>query len=292
MATASVNCVSMEHFAFTLFVYQYTESEDFNIIFDSLHSKQLLILKRVSKTIKKMEDIYGKIFDDYFEKLNDDYYLCSIKYFAQFVLARIPDFCKSPSFYNFLLVCLFMCLLLQSQPQCLLLVKTAAKCVAIVYSQRYEDFFMANGGLTGMRKYFDEIEEEDLRSFVSSHVNRGILIPTFEDVLKIVREFDEFGIGNTQIGDTDLKYLHDDYYPFEEIHNVRRSLKLSKFPETLNFQDENKTLEYLLENLSISSGRAVNRLQTKCSYCGEKCFKYVMFHVLFRLRGRSTKEIK
>ncbi|GIY68429.1 hypothetical protein CDAR_463361 [Caerostris darwini] len=141
-----------------------------------------------------------------------------------------------------------------------------------------------------MRKYFDEIEEEDFRSFVSSHANGGILIPTSEDALKIVREF---GIPNSKIKGTHLKYLHDDYYPFQEMHNNRCSLKLSKSPETLNIQDENKIIEYLLENLSISSEQAVNRLQTKCSYCGEKCFKYVMFQVLFRLRGRRRiKEIK
>ncbi|GIY79424.1 hypothetical protein CEXT_738981 [Caerostris extrusa] len=31
--------------------------------------------------------------------------------------------------------------------------------------------FMANGGLTGMRKYFDEIKEEDLRSFIFYNAN-------------------------------------------------------------------------------------------------------------------------
>ncbi|GIY36473.1 hypothetical protein CDAR_223051 [Caerostris darwini] len=292
MAATPVPFPSMENFAFTLFVYEYIDSEAFNIIFASLNSEEHLILKGAWKTIVKMDGIYGRIFDAYFENLNDDHFLYSKKDFADFVLVRSLDFCESPSFYNFLLVCLFMCRLLQSQPQCLLLVQTAAKCLSMVYSQRYNNFFMENGGLIGMRKYFDDTEEEDLRSVICRHSNseeEGILIPTFEDVFEIVTEFDEFDVANFKIGDNALEYLYTNYSPFEEVQTARDNLKLSESSLPLNIEGENDTIEFLLEEFDISSEKTATRIQTKCSYCGEKCFKYLMFRVLFRLHALPEK---
>ncbi|GIY04884.1 hypothetical protein CDAR_183741 [Caerostris darwini] len=276
----------LEHFAHTLFVYQSGDVEAFNILFYSLNSEESLVLKRAWKTIQKMDGIYGTIFDYYFKNLSHDHFLYSKKDFAAFVLVRSLDFSRSPSFYNFLLVCLFMCRILQSQSQCLLLVEIMAKCLVIVYSRRYEDFFMANGGLTGMRMYFDEIKKEDLRSFISRHANsqnEGILIPAFEDVFEIVAEFEEYNVVNFYMEDSELQYLYDNCYPFIDMQIVNENLKLPKTSVTLNIEDENYKIEYVLEKLRISSERAVNRVQTKCSYCGEKCSKYLMFQVLYRL---------
>ncbi|GIY78741.1 hypothetical protein CEXT_119731 [Caerostris extrusa] len=76
---------------------------------------------------------------------------------------------------------------------------------------------MANGGLRG--KYFDEIEKEDLRSFAFHHANsenEDILIPTFEHVFEIVREFDECDFMDFDIGHSELEYLYDYYYPYED----------------------------------------------------------------------------
>ncbi|GIY79423.1 LIM domain kinase 1 [Caerostris extrusa] len=249
---------SMEHFAYTLFAYEYKGSEAFNILLNSLNSEECLILKRAWKTLIKMNDIYGKIFHYYFEKLDDDYFLYSKRDFAVFVLVKSSKFCRSPSFYNFLLVCLFMRSLLQSQPECLLLHQIVAKCLFIVFKEQYADFFMANGGLVGMRKYFDEIKE-DLRSFVSRHANSengGILIPTFEDVFKIVTEFDEYDFMEFGIGDSELEYVYD-YHPFDEILIIRDTLKLPESPVTLNIEDENYKIEYLLHELGNSSVEAV-----------------------------------
>ncbi|GIY98516.1 hypothetical protein CEXT_301111 [Caerostris extrusa] len=278
---------SMEHFAYVLFAYQYNDSESFNIIFDSLNSEECLILKRAWKTLIKMNDIYGKIFDYYFEKLNDDYFLYSKRDFAVFVLLKSIKFCRSPSFYNFLLACLLVCRLLQSQPQCLLLLQIVAKCLMIVFAERYVDFFMANGGLIGMRKYFDEIKKVDLRSFVSRHANSEI--PTFEDVFKIVREFDEYDFMDFDIGDSELQYVYDYYYPFDEILIIRDNLKLPESPVTLHMEDENNKIEHLLLELGISTVEAVNRIQTKCSFCGEKFFKYLLSQVLYRLHTKPKE---
>ncbi|GIY94502.1 hypothetical protein CEXT_663081 [Caerostris extrusa] len=168
-------------------------------------------------------------------------------------------------------------------------------CLDIVYSQRYADFFIANGGLTGMRKYFDETEEEDLRSVFCRQANseeEDILIPTFEDVFEIVTKFDEFDVANFKIGDNVLEYLYTNYYPFEEIQTVRDNLKLSESSLPLNVEDENNTIEFLLEEFDISSEKTVNRIQTKCSCCGEKCFKYLMFQVLFRLHALPEESTK
>ncbi|GIX91430.1 hypothetical protein CDAR_477351 [Caerostris darwini] len=137
-----------------------------------------------------------------------------------------------------------------------------------------------------MRKYFDEIKKEDLRSFVSRHANSengGILIPTFEDVFKIVTEFDEYDFTDFGIGDSELEYVYDYYHPFDEILIIRDTRKLPESPVTLNIAEENNKIEYLLSELGISSVQEVNRAQTKCSFCVEKCFKYLLFHVLYRL---------
>ncbi|GIX91425.1 hypothetical protein CDAR_477331 [Caerostris darwini] len=277
----------LEHFAHTLFLHQYGDIEAHNIMYDTLNSEERLTLKRALKTIKKMNDIYGKIFDYYFRKLNNVNFLHSKRDFAEFVLVRSMDFCESPSFYNFLLVCLFMCRLLQSQPECLLLLQTAAKCLVILYYQRYADFFMANGSLTGMRKYFDEIKKEDLRSFIFYNAksdDEGILIPTFEDVFEIVTKFDLYNFIAFNMGDTELEYLYDNCYPSEEI--VGDNLKSQESHATLDMEEDNK-IEYSLEELGISSEETVNRVQMKCSYCEEKCFKYLLFQVLYRLRNES-----
>ncbi|GIZ01867.1 hypothetical protein CEXT_171281 [Caerostris extrusa] len=284
----------LEHFAHTLFLHQYGDFEAHNIMYDTLNSEERLTLKGALKTIKKMDDIYGKIFDYYFKKLNNVNFLHSKRDFTEFVLLRCLDFCESPSFYNFLLVCLFMCRLLKSQPECHLLLQTAVKCLMILYYHRYADFFMANGGLTGMRKYFDEIEEEDLRSFIYRHANsddEGILIPTFEHVFEIVTEFDVYYFINFNMGDTALEYLYDNCYPSEEIQTVGDNLKLPESPVTLDMEDEGNRKEYSLEERGISSEKTVSRVQMKCSCCGEKCFKYLMFRVLYRLRTVSKESI-
>ncbi|GIY79428.1 hypothetical protein CEXT_739001 [Caerostris extrusa] len=284
----------LEHFAHALFFYEYGDFESFNIILYSLNSEESLALKRAWKTIKKMDGIYGKIFDYYFKNLNNDHFLYSKKDFAAFVLVRSLDICRSPSFYNFLLVVLFMCRLLQSQPRCLLLVQVMAKCLMIVYSRRYEDFFMANGGLIGMRKYFDEIKKEDLRSFISRHANsenEGILIPAFEDVFEIVAEFAKYNVVNFYMEDSELQYLYDSCYPFIDMQVVNGNLKFPKTSVALNIEDENSKIEYVLDKLNIHSEQAVNRVQTKCSYCGEKCCKYIMFQVLYRLHAMPGESI-
>ncbi|GIY68017.1 hypothetical protein CDAR_618981 [Caerostris darwini] len=244
-------------------------------------------LKTSVGNLIKMNDIYGKIFDYYFEKLNDDFFLYSKRDFAVFVLLKTIKFCRSPSFYNFLLVCLFKCRLLQSQPECLLLLQIVAKCLMIVFTERYVDFFMANGGLIGMRKYFDEIKKEDLRSFVSRHANSEI--PTFEDVFKIVREFDEYDFMDFDIGDSELQYVYDYYYPFDEILIIGDNLKLPESPVTLNIDDENKTIVCLMYKLVITSEQELNRALMKCSFCGEKCFKYLLSQVLYRLHTKRKE---
>ncbi|GIY98515.1 hypothetical protein CEXT_301101 [Caerostris extrusa] len=149
-----------------------------------------------------MDDIYGKIFEYYFEKLNQDCFLYSKRDFTAFVLTKSFKFCRSPSFYNFLLVCLFMCCLLESQPECLLLVQIMAKCHHIVFKKQHADFFMANGGLIEMRKYLDEIKREDLRSFIARHANSEI--PTFTILNTSSKEFDEYDFMDFDIGDSEL----------------------------------------------------------------------------------------
>ncbi|GIX88832.1 hypothetical protein CEXT_172901 [Caerostris extrusa] len=161
-----------------------------------------------------------------------------------------------------------------------------AKCLTIVFKEKYADFFMVNDGLNGMRNYFDEIKKEDLRSFACRHANSedgGILIPTFEDVFKIVREFDEYDFMKFDIKYSELKLLYDYYYPYEEIQTLGDNLKLPESPVTLHLEDENNKTEQLLHKLGISSVRAVNRIHRKCSFCGEKCCKYLMFQALYRL---------
>ncbi|GIY16547.1 hypothetical protein CDAR_598661 [Caerostris darwini] len=144
---------------------------------------------------------------------------------------------------------------------------------------------MANGGLIGMRKYFDEIQNENLRLFIYRHANSengGVLIPTFKDVLDIVTEFDGCDFRYFDIGAEGLGYLYD-YYSEEESLIVKEKIKLSPLPPAIVVEDENKKLELLFERLGISSNQIVNRARTRCSYCGEKCFKYLMFPLCVRL---------
>ncbi|GIY81198.1 hypothetical protein CDAR_435111 [Caerostris darwini] len=274
---------SVKHFAYALFVTYRGEDEAYKFILLWVKPDELQTLTRVITTLPKMNDIYGKIFHCYFERLKEDKILHSKKDFAKFLLVKSYHFCRSPSFFNFLLVCLFMCRLLQSQPQCLSLLRVVTKCFIVVFKESYDDFFMANGGLIGMRKYFDEIAEEDFRSFIGRHVNSekgGILIPTFNDVLNIVKQFhkDDF-----RDFDIDLKFLYVYYYPEGGNYISTDELKLSSLPPETDVEDENRKIEDLIYKLGINSNEIANRARKRCSYCGEKCFKYLMFQIYYKM---------
>ncbi|GIX73805.1 hypothetical protein CDAR_106791 [Caerostris darwini] len=256
---------SVKHFAHALFIGSRGEDEDYKFISLWVNSDEYLTLTRVEATLTKMNDIYGMIFQScfewYFVTLKEDKILHSKKDLAKFLLVRSYHFCRSPSFYDFLLVCLFMLHLLKSQPQCLSLLRVVTKCLMMVFKERYDDFFMANGGLTGMRKYFDEIQNEDLRLFTGRHANSengGILIPTYEDVFKIVTEFDKDDFKDFHI---DLQFLYRYYYPDdEEKNNISTDkLKLSSLPPETDDEDENRKIEQLIYKLGINSKERENR---------------------------------
>ncbi|GIY11055.1 hypothetical protein CEXT_200401 [Caerostris extrusa] len=112
-----------------------------------------------------------------------------------------------------------------------------------------------------MRKYFDEMQNEDLRLFIyrqANSENGSVLIPTFKDVLDIVREFDECDFRYFDIGAPGLGYLYD-FYSEEESLIVKDKIKLSPLPQAIVVEDENKKLELLFERLGISSNQIVNR---------------------------------
>ncbi|GIY67786.1 hypothetical protein CDAR_230011 [Caerostris darwini] len=275
---------SVEHFAYALFVSYCGDDEAYKFILYYLDWKERLTLVRVGKTLMKMDDIYGKVFNWYFEELKEDEVLHSKKDFAKSLLLKSFHFCRSPSFYNFLVVCLFMCHLLLSQPQCLSLLRVVTKCLMMVFKERYADFFKANGGLVGMRKYFDDIKNEDLRSFIGRHANSengGILIPTFNDVLNIVKQFDKLDFRDFDI---DLYLLYKYFYPDGKKHSTTDKLKLWSLPLEIDVEGENRKIRHLIYRLGICSAERSNRARKRCSYCGEKCFKYLLFQASFTLK--------
>ncbi|GIY74507.1 hypothetical protein CEXT_232411 [Caerostris extrusa] len=108
--------------------------------------------------------------------------------------------------------------------------------------------FMANGGLIGMRKYFDEIKKEDLRSFIYRHANSEsgcVLIPNFNDVFNIIKQFDEYDSVYFEIGASELAYLYDYYCPDEDNRISADYLKLSSLPMAIDEKDENRKMELL-----------------------------------------------
>ncbi|GIY31572.1 hypothetical protein CDAR_595971, partial [Caerostris darwini] len=167
-----------------------------------------------------------------------------------------------------------------SQPECFLLVEVVAKCMILIYIKRYETFFEANGSLIGMQRYLDEIKEEDLRSFIVSNANSengGILMPTVEDVLKVVNKFDEDDMRHFFLQEWEQDYLYKFQYPFEEeSQQVGSNLKISESPVYLDVEFEKGVIKILLRNLDITSKQTAKRARKKCSFCGEKCFKYLM----------------
>ncbi|GIY67784.1 hypothetical protein CDAR_230001 [Caerostris darwini] len=111
--------------------------------------------------------------------------------------------------------------------ECLTLIRVVAKCLMVVFKERYENFFKANGGLIGMRKYFDQIKHEDMRHFIYRHAkteNKSILIPTFSYVLNIVKHFDEEDFRDFDI---DLPFFYKYYDPDEKKHVSTNKLKYS-----------------------------------------------------------------
>ncbi|GIX73798.1 hypothetical protein CDAR_106761 [Caerostris darwini] len=100
------------------------------------------------------------------------------------------------------------------------------------------------------------------------------------------KPFDEYDSVYFEIGVSELAYLYDYYCPDEENRIFTDKLKLSSLRLAIDEKDENRKMELLFYRFGICSNQLANRARKSCSYCGEKCFKYLMFQV-FQITNKS-----
>ncbi|GIY16259.1 hypothetical protein CEXT_814961 [Caerostris extrusa] len=279
----------IEHFGFSLFVCECIHhQESLDLIMGSVVLEECFTLRRALKMVTgKMRDVYGGIFDEYFEiELKGSKVLNSKKDFMRFVVTRALDICEVPTFLNFLLVCLFMSRLIRSQHECFMLVHVLAKCLTLIYCLRFVKLFENNGGLIGMRKYCESLKPEDLIDIISNKANhdfenRSIYTP--EDVSEIVLMFDDFDY------EFEITKIHLDY-----LYNISNSVidvagrydnlkKLESKPDPSKIEEETENISFVLDDLDIEKTPMAEKVHKKCSYCDEKCLKYVMFQASGRL---------
>ncbi|GIY07187.1 hypothetical protein CEXT_809141 [Caerostris extrusa] len=296
--------LDMEHFVYCIFSIQ-TGDLPFRCILNSINCDELPVVGEVHDKTLYMTEIYGHIFDEYFNKRfnENNEVLYSRKKFAEFIVVRCLDFCTSPSFFNFLIVFLFMMRLLKSQQRdCYLVFQILAKCLMLIYNKRYVVFFEQNGGVMGMWKYLKEIE--DLSNFLlENEDSEDMLILSPQKVGDIIDAFDKYD-RYYQMDEFELNYLYEFHFNLVDIVAVKDNLKMLDLPMSLDIEEETKklefifnglkinqnsnileeedsTIEYLMDDLYICGDENTAGIKKICSYCGEKnvlnicCFKFI-----------------
>ncbi|GIY44644.1 hypothetical protein CEXT_223161 [Caerostris extrusa] len=78
------------------------------------------------------------------------------------------------------------------------------------------------------------------------------------------------------IGDSELEYLYDYYYPFEEEQTIGDNLKLQESPVTLNMEDENNAIVCLMYKLVITSEQENLKTNLGSPAEGESDTEYIL----------------
>ncbi|GIY21155.1 hypothetical protein CDAR_455511 [Caerostris darwini] len=154
-----------------------------------------------------------------------------------------------------------------------------------------------------MRKYFKEIE--DIWNFILENEDSDdMLILSPQNVVDIVDAFDKYD-GYYQMDEFELNYLYEFHFNGVDILGVKDNLKILELPMSLDIEEETRKLEfisnwlkrvqnsnilaedskieYLIDDLCIDECDVMAGIKKMCSYCGEKCFKYLLFQIQKRM---------
>ncbi|GIY49769.1 hypothetical protein CDAR_118411 [Caerostris darwini] len=152
----------------------------------------------------------------------------------------------------------------------------------------------------GMWKYLKEIK--DLSNFLlEKEDSEDMLILTPLKVGDIVDAFDKYD-RYYQMDEFELNYLYEFHFNLVDIGAVKDNLKMLDLPMSLDIEEETRklefilnglkidqnsnileeedsTIEYLMDDLDIWEDENTAGIKKMCSYCGEKCFKYLLFQI-------------
>ncbi|GIY01046.1 hypothetical protein CDAR_459471 [Caerostris darwini] len=149
-----------------------------------------------------------------------------------------------------------------------------------------------------MWKYLNEIK--DFSNFIlENEDSEDMLILSPQNVSDIVDAFDKYD-RYYQMDEFELNYLYEFHFKGVVVE-VKDNLKLLELPLSLgieeetrklefilngpkmeqnsNILDEDSKIEYLIDDLCIDEYEIIDGIKKMCSYCGEKCFKYLLFQL-------------
>ncbi|GIZ04672.1 hypothetical protein CEXT_761441 [Caerostris extrusa] len=153
-----------------------------------------------------------------------------------------------------------------------------------------------------MGKYLNEIK--DFSNFIlENEDSEDMLILSPQNVSDIVDAFDKYD-RYYQMDEFEVNYLYEFYFNGVVVE-VKDNLKLLELPMSLdiaeetrklefilngpkmeqnsNILDEDSKIEYLIDDLCINEYEIIAGIKKTCSYCGEKCFKYLLFQLHKRI---------
>ncbi|GIY68788.1 hypothetical protein CDAR_10841 [Caerostris darwini] len=155
-----------------------------------------------------------------------------------------------------------------------------------------------------MRKYFKEIK--DIWNFILENEDSDdMLILSPQNVVDIVDAFDKYD-RYYQMDEFELNYLYEFHFNGADILGVKDNLKILELPMSLDIEeetrkqefilnwlkrvqnsnileDEDSTIAYLIDDLYIDEYEIIAGIKKMCSYCGEECFKYLLFQIQKRM---------
>ncbi|GIY15066.1 hypothetical protein CDAR_101831 [Caerostris darwini] len=169
-----------------------------------------------------------------------------------------------------------------------------------------------------MGKYLEKIQ--DLSKFIlEKELSEDMKTLFPQNVFAIVETFDKYDY-YYQMDEFELDYLYEFHFNGEDIVGVKDNLKMLELPMSLDIEEETRklkfnvnglkieeksnileeedstieqnsnileeedsTIEFLIDDLDICGDKNIAGINKMCSYCGEKCFKYLLFQIHKRM---------
>ncbi|GIY25280.1 hypothetical protein CEXT_272571 [Caerostris extrusa] len=147
------------------------------------------------------------------------------------------------------------------------------------------------------------LNEDFSNFFLENEDSEDMLILSPQNVGDIVDAFDKYD-RCYQMDEFEMNYLYEFHFNGVVVE-VKDNLKLLELPMSLdiaeetrklefilnglkieqnsNILDEDSKIEYLIDYLCIDEYEIIAGIKKMCSYCGEKCFKYLLFQLHKRI---------
>ncbi|CAL1263949.1 unnamed protein product [Larinioides sclopetarius] len=253
-------------------VRQYKDLE-YDQIFDSVQMFGL-------KYSKEFTEVTGKIF---MTDVKDGF--ASKSKFMCFILSRCMKLSETPTFFSFILICIFVHKVISDifrflEIECFTVAKIASKCLIAAFYRHYADFFDNENGFEGLANYCEKLNEtvlyssdEDSESERSSVGLEVCTFPNNDEITDIIYSLKEIDGTNSLLSDFEKKLLYErdslslDIDPSEDIF-----IPLGDSSESNTM----KCLDIAISNMNIKSKYILEHLDEVCPLCKDNCYRHVV----------------